>query len=484
MTKKLKFGGISFGGKKPYVRIFGRTHKMAFGRDKKEKKYGFKVEKKTRKDFFLRYFYLLFVLYDVFFYFVFNPPKFISDATEPIASKFVQMSNSLGGLYVPSWVAVLILFVYVFSFYYVLYLLIFRGVRTWHGTEHKVISAAENEDLDNAKKYNPIHERCGGTLLPTIFFAYITFLIFYTYTGIPYGVATFTAILIFLNVKFFHKYDKIGIWFGKKFQKYVSISEPLDWQLELGSKAMKELVKAEKGEKYIDKAVVFLEKDLKVRNVVTKRQLLPALFILFTFLIIFTSIAFAPKLASTNFITEKYVTFSGLPGDIKTDYVLIQINTTEDTLPVDRIRLWGLFEPRENVTYDDTLYDNLSLSLSVNNGTRFFINETEHEETPKYWLITDFNYSFMPIKEKTVLNLTFSFLLPNGDYNESYLFNYTPIIRFTSYVRGSNMPRYRKKNKRMVNKGRTCLVRGCNFHAIARGYCINHYNIYLKEKNK
>jgi len=433
MNKKLKFGGISFGGKKPYVRIYGRKYKLFFGRDKKEKQYGYKVEKKKKKDFFLKYFYFLFPLYDLFVFFVLNPPKAVTTATKPIVDTVSDIGESVGGFYIPSWGIILLMFLYAFTMYYMLYLVLFKGVRTWHGTEHKVISAAEEDNLKNAKKYNPIHERCGGTLLPTMLFGYFVFIAFFFLTGIPYGEMTFITLLLFLNIKYFHKYDKFGIWFGKKFQKYISISEPTDWQLKLGVKGMNELVKAEKGQKFNVSDIVYLEKDLNLKKKKRLRSYIPSAIILFLTAMIIFSIVSIPPLATMNYVTDKNLSFSGLPGETKTDYVVIQINTTEKTLPIDKIKIWGLFDPIENVTLNSTIYNNISLYISTDNNT-FFINETDYYETPKYWYITKENYSFIPIDKITILNLTFSFKLPEGEYNESRIFNYTPIIRFTSYI--------------------------------------------------
>jgi len=257
IKKKLRFGGISFGGNYPHVIIFGKKYKTVFGRDRKNNDYRFEVKKKTRWDFFLKYFYFLFPLIDVLQYVTYNPPQSVSHAVKPAVEKTAEVSESMGGFYISAIGVLLVTLLYMLTFFYLYYYLIFRGVRTWHGTEHKVISAAEENDIENAKKYNPIHERCGGTLLPTIFLGYFIYIFIYAYTGFPFGEFTIVTILLFLNVKFFHKYDKFGIWFGKKFQKYFSISEPSDWQLKIGQKAMGNLLKAEKEEQYETEGKVF-----------------------------------------------------------------------------------------------------------------------------------------------------------------------------------------------------------------------------------
>ena len=258
MEKKLKFGGVSFGGKYPKVTIYGKTHKAIFGRNRLCRKssllsYGFKISEKTKTNYFLRYFYFFYPIIDVTKYFAMNPPKIITDIVNSVADKVTSTIT------IPSWFYNVVLICIVFLWimlYYLLYRLVFKGVRTWHGAEHKVISAAENYDLDNVKKYSPIHERCGGTLLPTIFLGYIIWVILFLKTGLMYGEFTIITILIFLNIKFFHKYDKIGIWVGKKIQKYFTVKEPDDWQIRLGTSAMKNLVKAEMGEDYTPQKIV------------------------------------------------------------------------------------------------------------------------------------------------------------------------------------------------------------------------------------
>jgi len=152
--------------------------------------------------------------------------------------------------------AIILPFIIIFLEFSLLYLVIFRGVRTWHGSEHKLISAMENDDIDNAEKYDPIHERCGGTLMPTIIVAGICWSFVVTATGFPFGQFTFMSFFIFLNVRYFHKYDKVGIWFGKWLQRHATVSEPEPWKINLGRIAVKQLVKAENGDNFRESAVL------------------------------------------------------------------------------------------------------------------------------------------------------------------------------------------------------------------------------------
>ena len=430
MDKKLKFGGISFGGSKPRVTVYGKTHKLGFGRNKKEKKYGFVIKKQKRTDFFLRYFYFLFILYDLFVYFVFNPPEAVTTATKPIADTVSDVAANMGGFYVPTWGIFLLMFIYIFMIYYILYIFIFKGVKPWHGTEHKIISAAENNDLDNVKKYNPIHERCGGTLIPTMILGYVIWFIMYSTTGFMYGEMTIIVTLLFLNIKVFHKYDKVGIWFGKKFQKYCSIKEPEDWQLKLGTEGMRNLLKAEQGKEYKERDFVFDEKDIPKKKTSWKEVIPPGM-IFGLLVVVMLGVATMLPLPTMNYVTDKNVTFS---GETKTDYVLIQLNTSKETLPIDKIMIGMIYNSTENEIYNETVYDRLSLYFSNNNSTKIFIEEAKTKGKYKQWYITTKDYDVVPITEQALLNFTFSFDMPQGDHNESLEFNFVFVIRLTSYI--------------------------------------------------
>ena len=186
-------------------------------------------------------FYFFFPLIDIGAFLLYHFLNFLGGVIESSGIKGPTMSFATLQFFVIGF----IIFEYLF-----LYFVLVRSVRRWHGTEHKVIAAIENNDIDNAKSYSPIHERCGGTLLPTIIFAYAVWIFFASYTGIIFGQMTFIALFIVANVKVFHKYDKFGIWFGKQFQRYFSVSEPHDWQLDMGKIAVRNLLLAEQDKDY------------------------------------------------------------------------------------------------------------------------------------------------------------------------------------------------------------------------------------------
>lgn len=240
----MRFSGVSFGGIFQRVHVHGKDYKATFGKVWRKKEYDFSVKKMKIDDKIFSRFYFFFPLIDVaafLFYLFFNFLGGIIDSSGIKVPTVSPVAIQVG-------VIVFIIFEYLF-----LYLILIRGVRKWHGTEHKVISALENNDIDNAKSYSAIHERCGGTLIPTIIFAYILWYFFALYTGIVFGNFTFITLFIVVNVKVFHKYDKFGIWFGKLFQKYFSVKEPDDWQLDIGKVAVRNLLLAEQGKDYEEK---------------------------------------------------------------------------------------------------------------------------------------------------------------------------------------------------------------------------------------
>jgi len=247
-----KYSGVSFGGIIQRVLIMGKKYTLVYGYDRKEDKYGYGIKENSRFSF-LKKMYFIFPLFDL---------------GGIIGYFFMMWILSMGGggtgppsdPLIPSYVWEIIMYGLIFSMYVILYFLIMRGVRTWHGSEHKIIASMEKNDLDNAKNYDPIHERCGGTLLPTIFVAAFIWLYIASYTGIIFGQYTFITICVYMNVKLFHKYDKIGIWVGKWVQRHFTISEPEDWKLKLGQAGARQFLKAEKGENFIEEEYLEVQK--------------------------------------------------------------------------------------------------------------------------------------------------------------------------------------------------------------------------------
>lgn len=249
--KVKRYSGVSFGGIFNRVSIFGDRYYVMYGKFKNG--YGYKVKKYNTWDKISQRFYLFFPVFDlllIFGYIVL--PMLITYISGNAEGPYIEISPIV--MYIIVYVLPFIVVIFEF---FLIYYLIMKGVRTWHGSEHKLISAMEDNNIDNAVEYDPIHKRCGGTLMPTIIFSLLAWLFISYYTGIPFGQFTFMTICIVLNIKVFHKYDKVGIWFGKWLQRKYTISEPEHWKLTLGRIAAKQLVKAEKGEEFREGSVLY-----------------------------------------------------------------------------------------------------------------------------------------------------------------------------------------------------------------------------------
>jgi uncharacterized protein YqhQ len=127
---------------------------------------------------------------------------------------------------------------------------LFKGVRPWHGLEHKLIEAARANDVQNASKFNPISDRCGATYMISGWVAMgIVYLVEYA-LGFPAPVGVFSifVIIILVESKYFHSKNHLGIWFGRKLQQYLTISEPNSEMLQIGVPAMEALIQKENGQ--------------------------------------------------------------------------------------------------------------------------------------------------------------------------------------------------------------------------------------------
>jgi len=120
---------------------------------------------------------------------------------------------------------------------YVVLRLLYR-TRPWHATEHKAIAAAEMDDLDNISKYSRINDRCGGCYILTI---YVAMALWFFIVKIPVGLMTLTTVVLYTEARFFHKYNKVGIWFGRKLQ-LLTTKEPEPEMLEMGERGVRALM--------------------------------------------------------------------------------------------------------------------------------------------------------------------------------------------------------------------------------------------------
>jgi uncharacterized protein YqhQ len=137
----------------------------------------------------------------------------------------------------PWLIDVLATAVFILYMYFIINMLL--RTRRWHGCEHKLIAAAEENDIASAMSFSPIHDRCGTTYLLTmgIIMAIPLFLF-------GWFLFTLVAVGIILESKYFHMYNKPGILIGRLIQKYNAI-EPEGYKLHVGIRGMKELVERE-----------------------------------------------------------------------------------------------------------------------------------------------------------------------------------------------------------------------------------------------
>lgn len=246
----MSFGGILGGG----TTIFSKRYKLSIYKDYKTKEWKQKIKKK-RLPIVLHFMFLFFPLFDGLFYIiefksywitntVIAIGKFIfGDITKSEAIDIMQPVIS-----VPSWVWDVIVYGLIGFLLIFLYYFWLRGIRKWHGCEHKVIAAAEKDDINNAISYDPVNDKCGGTYMLSIYFGmgfywFLSTRVFLL--SIPVGVFTFVLFIMIIESRLFHKYNKIGIWFGRWLQRKITIDEPFDWQLNLGIDGMKKLIDCE-----------------------------------------------------------------------------------------------------------------------------------------------------------------------------------------------------------------------------------------------
>jgi uncharacterized protein YqhQ len=125
-----------------------------------------------------------------------------------------------------------------------------KRVFQYHGAEHKVVNAYENNDLRNIKKYSKVHLRCG-----TSFIIFVLFLSIVVYMFIPmslsfwakYGIRILLLPLIaglgYELIRLSPKHQnnllfRIIIYPGLLLQK-LTTKEPDDSQIEVAKQALK-----------------------------------------------------------------------------------------------------------------------------------------------------------------------------------------------------------------------------------------------------
>jgi uncharacterized protein YqhQ len=253
----MKFSGISFGGVfGGGTTIFSKHFKLEISKDRKTKEW-VHVCKKRKLASTINPMLLIFIPIDFLYYLLEFQKGLLTSIGNSIGSfiasllRTVKLDNvhvSVPSVSIPLWVLELALVIFLIFYLYFAYWLAFKGVSTWHGCEHKLIAAAENNDLPNVKKYSPINDRCGGTFLFSMYgimAIYWAFAFYVLKMEIPVGIMTVTMGFAFMEAKYFHKYNIIGLWIGRYLQKKLTVKEPQDWKLELGLQNMYELVRLE-----------------------------------------------------------------------------------------------------------------------------------------------------------------------------------------------------------------------------------------------
>jgi hypothetical protein len=272
--RKFKFGGMSFGGKYGGCRIFGNKYFLTIGREKKTMNFGYAVEKLRPRNMIMKFFFIFFFfMIDGIVWIADHPPRVLIMFFDWIESAADNIGNAVSPVLPnvqtsPTFdlVASIVFFTICCAIFY---MASFRGVRRWHGLEHKSIAAAEQDDIANYEKYGVVNDRCGGTFLLSIYAYLLISICFVVFVlGVPgYGAYTMTAVMMYAEAKWFHQYNVIGIWFGRKLQKHASTREPWDWQKKIGKEAITQLLNAERGEPFREKNVLFTKKLEAIENV-------------------------------------------------------------------------------------------------------------------------------------------------------------------------------------------------------------------------
>lgn len=227
-TKKMKFGGMSTAGG---MSLFGPNYTASINED------GFMIERKLFRSpiNYLPLFDIallgLFALLEYSRFF--EKVDFIAASLSEQQMKIITILALSAFL----WVA----------FYFIRripdYIVAFRRFRKWHGCEHKVIAAAENNDLGGAGKYSRVNDRCGATFILTIMAVYLLWIAF---LGTPFGVFSVVYLVILAESKYFHKYNAFGILVGRKIQERATTAEPPEHMLKAGENGMEALIELEK----------------------------------------------------------------------------------------------------------------------------------------------------------------------------------------------------------------------------------------------
>ena len=131
----------------------------------------------------------------------------------------------------------------------------FTPIGRYHGAEHKAVAAYEKYGevtLEGAKSMSRLHPRCGTNILIYIILAGLAdpFV-----DWAPYAVLQF---ILISEAWFVFGKTKVSIAIGNFLQKYLTTAEPGRKELEVAVESLKELLRAEGGERSADKEPVLI----------------------------------------------------------------------------------------------------------------------------------------------------------------------------------------------------------------------------------
>ena len=131
----------------------------------------------------------------------------------------------------------------------------FTAIGRYHGAEHKAVAAYEEYGevtLEGAKSMNRLHPRCGTNILIYII---VIALADPFIDWAPWAVLQF---IVISEAWFVLGKTRISIAIGDFMQKYLTTSEPGRKELEVAVESLKELLRAERGEREAAKEPVLV----------------------------------------------------------------------------------------------------------------------------------------------------------------------------------------------------------------------------------
>jgi len=215
----VKLGGISFPSG---TKIYGGSYSVSINMDK------FGIKKSRGMPI-----YLIFPLLDVVLAAAYITREYVkAHITAVVAGNQSIQSLAPAFPFIPAILVVVEGGVIGYLFFFL------HKTRPWHGTEHKAIAAAMADDLENISNYSVINDRCGGCFLLSM---YLGMFLWLAIVQIPLGLFTVGTLILYTEARFFHQYNKPGIWLGRKIQ-VLTTKEPSPEMLDMGERGVRALL--------------------------------------------------------------------------------------------------------------------------------------------------------------------------------------------------------------------------------------------------